>query len=137
MPKKDKVQDAVSLMKGLHLKTSINKDTTLNFPVWSSGTKESMLMHVMATLDAIKKRGHFKAYKQAQSLYVENKEAVKLAKASLSLLDGARKGSGKSKKNSKKAKEAEGMTKAPNDPMQATFQADLEKAKSAAEDAKA
>jgi hypothetical protein len=51
-----------------------------------------MLMHVMATLDAIKKCGRFKAYNEAQATYVEQKEAVKLAKASLSLLDRTSKG---------------------------------------------
>ncbi len=54
---------------------------------------------------------------------------VKLAKASLSLLDGASKGSGKSKKTLKKANEAKGVIKAPDNNMQATFQGDLEKAK--------
>jgi hypothetical protein len=58
----------MSTMKGLQLKTSIGRDTTLNFPVWNSGTKEAMLMHVTVTLDAIKKCGHFKAYKEAQAL---------------------------------------------------------------------
>jgi hypothetical protein len=118
VPKKDEVQGAVSSMKGLQLKTLIDKDTTLNFFVWNSGTKEAMLMHVMATLDAIKKRGCFKAYKEAQALYVEKKEVVKSAKASLSLLDGASKGSGKSKKTLTKAKEAKGVTEAPNNPKQ-------------------
>jgi hypothetical protein len=62
-------------MKNLLLKTSIHKDTTLNFPVWyGNRTKEAMLMHVMATLDAIKKHAHFKAYDEAQVLYVEQKE---------------------------------------------------------------
>jgi hypothetical protein len=93
-------------------------------------------MHVTATLDAIKKSGHFKAYKEAQVLYVEQKEAVKSAKASLSLLGGASKGSGNFKETSKKAKEAEGVTKVPNNFMQAMFQADLEKAESAAKIAK-
>jgi hypothetical protein len=59
MPKKEKVQETVSTMKGLQLKTSIGKDTTIHFPMWNSGTIEAMLMHVMATLDAIQKRGHF------------------------------------------------------------------------------
>ncbi len=36
----------------------------------------------------------------------------------------------------KKAKEAEGVTKAPDNPMEATFQADLEMSKSATENAK-
>ncbi len=75
------------MMRGLQLKTSIGKDTTLNFPVWNSGTKNAMLMHVTATLDAIKKRGHFKAYKEAQLLYMEKKEVAKQAKARLSLLE--------------------------------------------------
>ncbi len=112
--KKDKVQDAVILMKGLQLKTQVGKDTTLNFLLWNSGTKEAMLMHMTVMLDAIKKHGHFKAWEEAQALYVEKKEAVKLAKASLSLLDKASKGFGKSKKTSKKAKEAKGVTEAPD-----------------------
>jgi hypothetical protein len=39
-----------------------------------------------------RKHGHFKAYDEAQAANVEQKEAVKLAKSSLSLLDGASKG---------------------------------------------
>ncbi len=147
VPEKDKVQEEVSKMKNLQLKTSIDKDTTLIFPVWySNKTKEAMLMHVMATLNATNKHGDFKAYNEAQAAYVEQNEAVKLANASLSLLDGASKGSGKSRKTLKKAKEAKGKakeakgkakeakgaTKVPNNPMRAIFQADLEKAKEAA-----
>ncbi len=65
------------MMKGLRLKTSIGKDRTLNFPMWNSGTKETMLMHVIATLDAIKKRGHFKAYKK---IYLRLMEPAKVWK---------------------------------------------------------
>jgi hypothetical protein len=68
---------------------------------------------------------------------------VKSAKTSLALLDGASKGLVKLRKNLKKAKEAEakskevdGATKMPKDPMRATFQANLEKAKKATKDAK-
>ncbi len=50
-----------------------------------NGTREALLMHAMAVLDAIKKRGHFKDYKKAQKAYVESKQAVKLAKAGLAL----------------------------------------------------
>jgi hypothetical protein len=74
---------------------------------------------------------------------LSKKEVVKLAKATLSLLDGASEGSEKSRKTSKKAKEAkgkskiaDGATKVPKDPMRATFQANLEKTKIAAKDAK-
>ncbi len=144
MPVKDEVQEEVSKMKNLQIKTSIKKDTTLNFSVWyDNGTKEAFLMHVMAVLDAIKKRGHFKDYKNAQEAYVEQKEAVKSGKAGLALLEGTSKGSGKSSKKLKKAKEAkgkskeaDGATEVPKDPMKTNFQANLAKAKKAAKDAK-
>jgi hypothetical protein len=144
VPEKDKVQEEVSKMKNLQLKTSIDKDTTFNFPLWyGNGTKQVMLMHVMATLDVSKKGGHFKAYHEAQAAYVEQKEAVKSAKASPSLLDGASKGSRKSRKTLKKAKEAKrktkeakGVTKVPDNHMRAAFQMDLEKAKKATKNAK-
>jgi hypothetical protein len=61
IPKKDEVQEEVAKLKNLQIKTLLEKDTTLNFPVWlKNGTREAFLMHVMAVLDAIKKRGHFK-----------------------------------------------------------------------------
>jgi hypothetical protein len=73
VPIKDEVQEEVSKMQNLQIKTSLKKETTLNFPVWhDNGTKEAFLMHVMAVLDAIKKRGHFKDYKKAQKAYVEH-----------------------------------------------------------------
>jgi hypothetical protein len=90
--------------------------------------------------------------KTAQKDYVEHKQVVKLAKASLALLNGSSKWLGKSRKAKTakakakeakakakeakaKAKEAEGAPEVPKDPMKAAFQADLEKAKKAAEDA--
>ncbi len=67
VPMKDEVQEEVSKMMNLQIKMSIKKDTNLNFPVWyDNGTKEALFMHVMVVLDAIKKRGHFKDYKNAQ-----------------------------------------------------------------------
>jgi hypothetical protein len=151
VPMKDEVQEEVSKMRNLLIKTSIEKDTTLNFPMWhNNGTKEAFLMHVMGVLDAIKKHGHFKDYKKAQKAYVKQKEAVKSEKAGLALLDGTSKGLRKLQKSSKrtkeagvkakkaeaKSKEAGGATKVPKDPMKANFQANLKKAKKAVEDAK-
>ncbi len=61
MPVKDEVQEEVSKMQNLQIKTLLKKDTTLNFPVWhENGTREAFLMQMMAILDAIKKCGHFK-----------------------------------------------------------------------------
>jgi hypothetical protein len=141
---KEEVQEEVSKMKNLQIKTSIEKDTTLNFPMWyNNKTKEAFLMHVAVVLDAIKKCGHFKDYKNAQKANVEQQEVVKSAKTGLALLGKTSEGSGKLSKKSKKAKEAEakfkeadGATKVPKDPVKANFQANLEKAKKAAKDAK-
>ncbi len=67
VPMKDKVQKEVAKLRNLEIKTTIKKDTTLNFPVWhKNGTHKAFLMHVMAVLDAIKKCVHFKDYDKAQ-----------------------------------------------------------------------
>jgi hypothetical protein len=59
VPEKDEVQDEVFKMRNMEIKTQIEKDTTLNFPVWQENrTREAFLMHVTAVLDAIKKCGH-------------------------------------------------------------------------------
>jgi hypothetical protein len=146
VPIKDEVQEEVSKMRNLQIKTLLEKDTTLNFPVrHENGTREAFLMHVMAVLDAIKKRGHFKDYKKTQKAYVEAKQAVELMKAGLALLNGTSAGSkknckkkalAKAKEAAKKAKgktpdtesetkEAEGVTKVTKDTMKAGFEADL------------
>jgi hypothetical protein len=153
VPTKDEVQEEVAKMRNLEIKTTIKKDTTLNFPVWhKNGTRKAFLMHVTAVLEAIKKRGHFNDYEKAQKAYVEATKAAELAEAGLALLDGTYTGP---KKNCKKkalakakealakaheikseAKEAEEATKVTNDMMKAGFQGDLEKAKQAQETAK-
>jgi hypothetical protein len=131
----------------------LEKDTTLNFLVWhKNGTREAFLTYVTAVLDAIKKHGHFKDFEKAEKTYVEAKKAVKSVKADLALIDGSSEGLGKSRKAKKakakakeagvtakeakaKPKEAKGVTKVPEDPMKASFQVDLEKAKKAIDDA--
>jgi hypothetical protein len=60
IPTKDEVREEVAKLRNLKIKTTIKKDTTLNFPVWHKNrTREAFLMHVTVALDAIKKRGHF------------------------------------------------------------------------------
>ena len=71
-------------MRNLKIKTTIKKDTTLNFPVWhKNGTWEVFLMHVTVVLDAIKKRGHFYNYKKAEKVHKEARKAVESARAGL------------------------------------------------------
>jgi hypothetical protein len=144
VPVKDEVQEEVSKIKNLQIKTSLKKDTTLNFLVWhENGYREAFLMHVTAVLDAIKKHGYFKDYKKAQKVYVEAKQAVELARAGQALLNGTsgglrknckKKALAKAKEAAKEAKaktpetkaetkEAKGVTKVPKDTMKAGFQA--------------
>jgi hypothetical protein len=59
-------------------------------------------------MDAVKKQGHFKAYEEAQALYIEQRNLAKQAKAALAELDGATsKGAGNSKKSSKKPRKVQ------------------------------
>jgi hypothetical protein len=79
---------------------TIGEDTELHFPIWHCGTREAFLMHVSTALNAIKKRGTFKAYKEACKAYVEQCEVAKQAKAALALLTAP---ASKGKKESKMA----------------------------------
>jgi hypothetical protein len=110
IPEKDKVQEEVTRLRNLQIKTSLEKDATLNFPVWhKNGTKEAFLMHETAVLDVIKKRGHFKDYKEAERAYEEAKKAVEMAKEGVALLNSNSMSRGKKnckKKVLAKAKEA-------------------------------
>jgi hypothetical protein len=47
------------------LKTTIGEDAELRLPIWYCGTCEAFLMHVSTALNAVKKQGTFKAYKEA------------------------------------------------------------------------
>jgi hypothetical protein len=156
IPKKDKVQEEIAKLQHLQIKTSLKKDTTLNFPVWHvNGTREVFLMHVTVVRDAMKKHGHFNNHDKAQKAYEEATKAAESAEAGLALLEGTSAGmtSKRKKKALAKAKEAakEALAKAqetepeakdaeeaPNvteDSMKAGFQVDLEKAKQAWETA--
>ncbi len=109
IPEKDKVQEEVAQLRNLQIKTSLEKDTTLNFPMWhKNGTHEAFLMHVTAVLDTMKKHGHFKDYDRAQKACKEAKKAAESAEAGLALLEGTSAGttSEHKKKGLTKAKEA-------------------------------
>jgi hypothetical protein len=148
VPTKDEVQEEVAKLRNLEIKTTIKKDTTLNFLVWhKNGTCEAFLMHVTAVLDAIKKRGHFQDYEKAEKVHKEAKKAVESARAALSLLDGtgmkskrvckkkareaAEKALAKAQDSKSEAREAEEASKVNDDSMKAGFLEDLEKAKQA------
>ncbi len=107
VPEKDPIQETVSLFKSdQSLKTTIGVDAELRLPIWQCGTREAFLMHVSSALNAIKKLGTLKAYKEAHKAYVEHREAVKQAKADMALFTApTSKGEKASEKASKKASE--------------------------------
>jgi hypothetical protein len=105
MPVKDEVQDEVARMRSMEIKSTIEKDTTLNFFVWQeNGTCEAFLMHVTTVSDAIKKCGHLDDYKKAAWKYGKAKEAIESARAGLLLLGESVRKSRKEKKKTKEGK---------------------------------
>jgi hypothetical protein len=154
IPKKDTVQEEVAKLQNLQIKTSLEKDTILNFPVWhKNGTREAFLMHVTAVLDAMKKHGHFKDYGRAQKDYDEAEKAAESAEAGLALLnrtsagmrkkkaltkakEAAKEALAKAQETKPETKKAEEAPEVSDDSMKADFQADLEKFKQAHETAK-
>jgi hypothetical protein len=148
VPTKDEVHKEVTKLRNLEIKTTIKKDTTLNFPVWHKNrTREAFQMHVMVVLDAIKKHDNFQNYDKAEKVHKEAKKAVESARAALSLLDGSgtkakrfckkkareatEKALAKALDSKSEAKEAKGAYKVNNNSMKAGFLEDLEKAKQA------
>ncbi len=86
VPEKDPDQETVSrLNSDQSLKTTIGADAELRLPIWHCGTRKAFLMHVSSALDAIKKWGTFKAYKEAHEAYVERCNVAKQVKANMSL----------------------------------------------------
>jgi hypothetical protein len=105
MPVKDEVQDEVARMRSMEIKSTIKKDTTLNFSVWQeNGTPKAFLMHVTAVSNAIKKRGHLDDYEKTAWKYGKAKEAVESARAGLSLLGESARKSSKEKIKTKEGK---------------------------------
>jgi hypothetical protein len=112
---KDEVQDEVARMQSMEIKTTIKKDNTLNFAVWQkNGTPEAFLMHVMAVMDAIKKRGYFDNYDKAAYAYKKAKKAVELARAGLALFEEGEEVVQKSSKKKSKEGEKETSAKVPD-----------------------
>jgi hypothetical protein len=114
VPEKDSIQEMVSLLKSdQSLKTTIGADAKLRLPIWHCGTHEVFLMHVSSALNAIRKRGTFKAYKEAHEAYVEQREAAKKAKVNMQLFGtAASKGKKAVKKGTEKAsKEVSGKNR--------------------------
>jgi hypothetical protein len=153
VPAKDAVQEEVARLRNLKIKTTIKKDTTLNFPVWHKNRMlEAFLMHMTAVLDAIKNCGHFYDYEKAEKVHKEARKAVESARAGLALLNGTRmkskrfckkkareaaeKALAKAQDSKSEAREAKEALEVNNNSMKAGFLDDLEKAEQAQSTAK-
>jgi hypothetical protein len=137
VPKKDCVKETVSSFKDQHLKTQIGKDTELQVLIWHSRRHEAFLMHMGSALEAIKKRGHFKVYKDANKAYLEEHNLVKLVKTALAELDGTTSnGTGSSRKSSKKPNETTVTASQPDLTLQAEYLSEIKQVQEAAEKAK-
>jgi hypothetical protein len=153
VPTKDEVQEEVTRLRNLEIKTTIEMDTTLNFLVWhENGTREAFLMHVTGVLDAIKKRGHFYGYKKAEKVHKEARKAIESARADLALInstgtkskrfckkkarEATEKALAKAQDSESEARDAKEASEVNNDSMKAGFLDDLEKAEQAQSTAK-
>ncbi len=88
VPKKEVIQETVSaITNDQSLKTQIGNCAEVCLSIWHSGTCKAFLMHVGLAMDGIKKQRHFKAYKEAHELYVEQRDLAKQAKTALAELD--------------------------------------------------
>jgi hypothetical protein len=133
VPKKDCVQEIVSAIKDNHLKMQICKGIVLQVPIWHSSTREAFLICVGSALEAIKRKGYFKAYIESNM-----RSRIKLAKAQLSKLDNSTNGeAGTSKKSTKKSNVTTAEAR-PTDPaLQAELVFEIKQAQEAADKAKA
>jgi hypothetical protein len=112
---KDKVQDKVAKMRNMEIKMTIEKDTTMNFPVWQeNGMCKGFLMHMTAVLDTIKKHGHFENYKKAAYAYNKARKASESARADLALLEEGKELPKKMTKKKTKEAKKEAAAKAPD-----------------------
>ncbi len=104
VPKKDCVQETVSVFKDNHLKMQIGKGTELWVPIWHSGMCKAFLIHVGSALEAIERKGYFKVYVESNKANLEQRDRIKQAKAQLAELDDPTDGeAGTSKKSTKKS----------------------------------
>jgi hypothetical protein len=84
---KDCVQETVSAFKGNHHKMQISQGKELQVPIWHSGTCKAFLIHGGFAMEAIKRKGYFKAYVESNKVYREQSGVIKQVKAQLAELD--------------------------------------------------
>ncbi len=80
VPKKNCVQEMISAFKDNHLSMQIDKGTKLRFLIWHSGMRKAFLIHVGSALEAIKRKGYFKAYVESNEVYIEQHIVIMQAK---------------------------------------------------------
>jgi hypothetical protein len=112
----------VTAFKDNHLKMQIGKGTELQVPIWHSGTHEAFLIHVGSALEAIERKGYFKADEESNKVYTEQCSAIKQAKVQLAELDDS---TGKEARTSAKSIKKSNATTAKASPADPALQADV------------
>jgi hypothetical protein len=136
--KKDCVQETVSAYKDNHHKMKIGKGTELRVPIWHSSMFEAFFIHVGSVLEAVKRKGYFKAYKEANEAYVEHFSRVEQAKAQLAKLDDSTNGeAGPPKKSTKKSNVTTAEASQADPALQAELVSEIKQAQEATDKAKA
>jgi hypothetical protein len=116
----------------------ISKGTELRVPIWHSGTRKAFLIHVGSALEAIKRKGYFKAYIESNKAYVEQRSRIKLAKAQLTKLDDCTNGEAETSRSSTKKSNLTTTEASPTDSaLQAELVSEIKQAQEVADKAKA
>ncbi len=137
VPKKDCVQETVSVYKDNRLKMQISKCTELRVPIWHSGKHQTFLNHVGSTLEAVKRKGYFKAYKETEKAYVGDCSRIKQAKAQLAKLDDSPDGeAGPPKKSTNKSNGTTAEASQTDPSLEAKLVSEINQAQQAADKAK-
>ncbi len=155
VPVKDEVQEEVTKMRNLQIKTSLEKDTTLNFPVWHENNMVSFSYACDSNTECHQERLYVQGLQEGpeglcgsqESGWVgrgwsspawqnqlgakKNCKKKALAKAK----EAVKEALAKTPESESETKEAEEATQVTEDTMKAGFQVDLEKAKKEVEDA--
>ncbi len=122
VPKKDCVQETVSAFKDSHLMMKIHEGTELRVPIWHSGMRKAFLIHVGCALEAIKRKGYFKAYVESNKVYMEQCSWIKQGKAQLAELDDS---TNREAETSRKSNKKSNVTNAEASQADPALQADL------------
>jgi hypothetical protein len=115
-PKKDCVQEMVSVFKHNHLKTQIGKGTEIQVPIWHSSMHVAFLIPLGSALEVIKRKGIFKVYVESKEVSTEQRGRIKQVKDQLAELDDSTTREARTSRKSNKTSNVATNEASPTDP---------------------